>query len=715
MDNKYLKIALVLPLLTALLCGCSQTDEYPDTGISGAGHRPLGIASLSAPGAAPQTRTTTTPLPTDGEVGFFLLADAPHYSAVNNKKGVYKADESLWLPVDSIWLSKATAKLAVYYPYDAAQTTAGKLNLKAAVRTDDTKDLCSARFEANSRTKDIKLTLTQLYSRLSITFVKLTDVEYTGTSALTQIKLAGTGIYAGATYDPQDGTYTYGTAGYTASLTGITIKGTNAAANDATKVDLLLPPYATLTGDITLTATVDTKEMKITIPKAKLSNTLAAGKQYNITIKLKPTALVLGSIQTTDWDSQTAWNEEATFMPEIPPVDLGLPFVIASGNLTAAPNVSGGYIYSFAEDQGYYSGKGGSDGDYYCWNTPNPNLDNETQSAWDDARDACRQVDGGEWYTPSIKQWRLMLGKGSVWGTYAAGSGTKNGYYIGTSSIPSEAEQNKFLFLPASGARYAGDSWSGDDNTMAYYWSSTVDDAGYNAAYAIFLVKTEISEQTTDRYYGFSLRCVKDKPLEPIDIGLDFLIAPGNVRATSDGAGGYTYAFAKDQESENIGNSGDYFCFDEIDPLVEIPEKGWGPDDYTTQKDPCKLVGAGWYTPTIKQMEELYKCSRGYFNGTWEQADGNKVAGMYIGTASQPDKDEQKKYVFLPYLGLRSSLSYPSSSYGISGYYMTCEARGGNQMLFIKPKNPDYGQPIFEVAGYDSVTYGLPIRCVRDK
>lgn len=311
MNNKYLKIALVLPLLTALLCGCSQTDEYPDTGISGAGRRPLGIASLSAPGVAAQTRTTTTPLPTDGEVGFFVLADAPHYSAVNNKKGVYKADESLWLPVDSIWLANSTAKLAVYYPYDAAQTTAGKLNLKATVRTDDTKDLWSARFEANSRTKDIALTLTQLYSRLSVTFVKLTDVPYTGTAALTQIKLAGTGIYAGATYNLQDGTYAYGTTGYTASLTGITIKGTNAAASDATKVDLLLPPYATLTGDITLTATIDTKEMKITIPKAKLSNTLAAGKQYNITVKLKPTALVLGSIQTSDWDSQTAFNGEA--------------------------------------------------------------------------------------------------------------------------------------------------------------------------------------------------------------------------------------------------------------------------------------------------------------------------------------------------------------------------------------------------------------------
>ncbi|MEB3373949.1 fimbrillin family protein [Bacteroides sp. CR5/BHMF/2] len=119
---------------------------------------------------------------------------------MNNRKGVYKADENLWLPTDSIWLSGIAAKLALYYPYDAAQTTAGKLNLTSAVRTDDTKDLWSTRFEADSHTKDISLTLTQLYSRLSITFVKLTDAEYTGTSALTGLKLAGAGIYSAATY-----------------------------------------------------------------------------------------------------------------------------------------------------------------------------------------------------------------------------------------------------------------------------------------------------------------------------------------------------------------------------------------------------------------------------------------------------------------------------------------------------------------------------------
>lgn len=521
MNNRYLKITLGLPLLAALLGGCVQENDYPDID-AGALRRPLGIASLWAPANTSHTRAATvtsraatiTPLPTDGEVGFFVQAATPDYAGVNNRKGVYVAGESLWLPAtgaganDSIWLTGVTAKLAVYYPYDATQTTAGKLKLTSAVRADDTKDLWSTHFEANSRTKGIKLTLTQLYSRLSLTFVKLADAEYTGTSALTQLKLEGAGIHADATFNPLDSTYTYGTAGYTAALTGVTIKGTNAAADDATKVDLLLPPYQPLTEDITLIATVDTKEMKITIPKAKLGNTLAAGKQYNVTIKLKPTALVLGSIKTTDWDSQTAWNDEATFVPVIPPVDLGLDFVIASGNLLATSNGSGGYTYSFAEDQGYYSGDG-SDGDYYCWNTLDPNLTDENQPTWEDARDACRQVDDGKWYTPSIDQWKLMLDKGTVWGTYAAGSGTKNGYYIGTASIPSESNRNKYLFLPATGGRFGEGSWNGM-NTMAYYWSSTFSDS-YSAHSLFFSKDVIVEEGGTDRYYAFPLRCIKDK------------------------------------------------------------------------------------------------------------------------------------------------------------------------------------------------------------
>lgn len=520
MNNKYWKKTLSLPLFMALLAGCSQQNEYPGVPGGVAGQRPLGVASLLAPVPASQTRSTTiSPLPADGEVGFFVQGDAG-YAAVSNKKGIYKADESMWLPTDSIWLGKVAAKLAVYYPYDAAQTTAGKLNLKAAVRTDDTKDLWSTRFEADSHTKNIKLTLTQLYSRLSVTFVKMESPDYTGTSALTQIKLAGTGIYAGATYNPLDGTYAYGTAGYAAALTGITVKGTNAAADDATKVDLLLPPYETLTGDITLTATVDTKEMKVTIPKAKLANTLAAGRQYNITVKLKPTALVLASVKTTDWDSQAAFSGEAEM--ENPPVPHaieveGLDFYVADGNLRAIKQADGTYEYAFAEEQGYYSGVNDAaydpaGGDYFCWNTLDPNLTDENQTEWKDERDPCRQIDGGQWYTPTEAQLQALIDAGNIWGEsiYKMKDGTKvNGRYFGTSTVPSEADQDKYVFLPAAGYR-DGSSYNGT-GTYGYYWSGTLYTSDTNIAYDLYFRSGTCYVGGLDRNYGFSLRCVRNK------------------------------------------------------------------------------------------------------------------------------------------------------------------------------------------------------------
>lgn len=530
MNNSYLKTSFGWALLLALLCGCShESDITGSHSASDAERRPLGIAALSALADAVPTRTADalhthtadaphtraaaiTPLPIDSEVGFFVQASGTDYAAVSNRQGSYVADEALWLPTDSIWLTGVKTNIAVYYPYDNAQTTAGALKLTSAVRTDASKDLWSTHFEANNRTKDIKLTLTQLYSRLSITFVKLADTEYTGTSELKQLKLEGAGIYDEATYHPLDGTYTYGTAGYIATLTDITIKGTDPKATDATKVDLLLPPYKTLAEDLTIIATVDTKEMKIIIPKAKLANTLAAGKQYNLLVKLKPMALVLGDIKTTDWDSQTAWNEEAAFVPEPPPhaIDIGLDFYIADGNVVATKD-GGSYTYAFAEEQGYYSGVDGAynaaGGDYFCWNDLDPSNTNVTQTEWDDNRDVCRKIGDGNWYTPSQAQLKALADAGNIWGTYKMNSKDINGRYFGTKITPNEADQDKYVFLPAAGYR-RGTSWNLVDS-YGYYWSST---PRSSSAYGLnFLGDYIYPEYYGNCYFGFSVRCVRDK------------------------------------------------------------------------------------------------------------------------------------------------------------------------------------------------------------
>lgn len=714
------QLALLIPLF--LLGGCTAQEDVTEAQQGAYGTLAVDEVVTLADGAS--TRADATPAvtapPTGSSIGVFRQADTYYTTASNNVKytlatdGKWKVD-----PTGAdilLGANDSRALLYAYYPNNGKiAVAADNVSVTMGSRAYDTDYDLSYMAAGSAVATDagglvynfhpgVSFTMKRAYTQLAVSLTR--GADYGGVGAVTAVSLTlqgGGKLYSSGTQNIATGAYTAGTADVDKITYTVPANTKITTASKTAIVSQLLPPGKNGTvSSLTLTVTVDGVTTNATISTDDLA--LEAGKRYVVKATINYNGLA-AFIKTTDWDSQTAWNEEATFVPEIPPVDLGLPFVIAPGNLTAVSNGSG-YTYSIAEDQGYYSGDG-SGGDYYCWNTLYPNLDNEMQTAWDDARDACRQIDGGEWYTPSIEQWRLMLGKGSVWGTYAAGSGTKNGYYIGTSSIPSEAEQNKFLFLPASGVRYVGNSWSGDDNTMAYYWSSTVDDAGYNAAFAIFFVEPEISEQTTDRYGGFSLRCVKDKPIEhAIDINLDFYIADGNLMATSDGAGGYTYAFAEEQGYYGgDGSQTDYFCWNTLEPTGQIAQSSW--DD---ARDPCRKIGDGnWYTPTQAQCQALVGAGNVWGKDIYTMQDGTTKNGRYFGTTTVPSKADQNKYVFLPAAGYRYGSSYLKA--GTHGYYWSAT---------LYASSTDEAHDLYFYSSgclVDSYrrNYGFPLRCVRDK
>ena len=292
--------------LNLLLAGCTGQDLLQGDGDD---LRPLGVASLATPvGNTGAVYASTRAggiigLPATSEIGFFMAENtAARYEAVDNRRGTYNTATHVWQPDTEIWMNNMAASLAVYYPYDASQTTAGVLNLSAGPRigaAGKERELWCTAFKADSRTEDINLVLKQLYSRLTVTFVKSAGKPYTGTAKLTGVKLAG--VYASATYHPTEKRYTpAGTEVVTGTLS--LIVGEPAAANPVV-TDLLLIPVTALTGDITLTATIDGKEMTMKITPDKLANTLAAGKQYTLTVVLLPTGLRLSSLQTTDWDN----------------------------------------------------------------------------------------------------------------------------------------------------------------------------------------------------------------------------------------------------------------------------------------------------------------------------------------------------------------------------------------------------------------------------
>lgn len=316
------KYVLLFFCLNLLLAGCTQQDmlQGDDDALC-----PLNITSLATPTEDTATEDTDADVPTraagitgiltTSEIGFFMAENtAAHYAAVSNRKGTYTGTPPTWKPEVDIWLNNMEASLAVYYPYDATQPITGVLNLTAGLRANATdgkeRDLWCAAFKANSRTEDINLVLKQLYSRLTVTFRKSDTKPYTGTAKLTQVKLDG--VYASATYSPTGKIYTPAGSEITAGGLSLTIGG--ATADNPVQTDLLLIPNAILTSDITLTATVDGKDMAMKITKEKLSGALAAGKQYTLTVRLLPTGLQLSSLKTTDWDnSPSEITGDATF------------------------------------------------------------------------------------------------------------------------------------------------------------------------------------------------------------------------------------------------------------------------------------------------------------------------------------------------------------------------------------------------------------------
>ena len=263
---------------------------------------------------------------------------------------------------------------------------------------------------------------------------------------------------------------------------------------------------------IELNRTAESPNTKVTLGvTAKLPYSSApaapASRDEVLVIKAKNLRIYIHITQVDkspdDWGNGGDLNTDIGEDPN-KPIDVGLGFVVAKGNMVATKQADGSYTYAFAEEQGYYSGIVAGD-DYFCWNTLDPSENNTTQSSWEDSRDVCRKIGDGNWYTPSKDQFIALDNAGSVLGTYKMNGNEINGCYFGTNSTPDEADQDKYVFLPAAGSR----SNLGSNN--GYYWSSTPTSSS-SLAYRLHFDSGSIApESTSYRRLGFSVRCVRDK------------------------------------------------------------------------------------------------------------------------------------------------------------------------------------------------------------
>lgn len=260
-------------------------------------------------------------------------------------------------------------------------------------------------------------------------------------------------------------------------LNSLTQQGTNKSiyANtdqiiyvDGIKEHTLLFDRISITGDVA--------KDNISVPGLKL----IPGKSYDIIITIKKP--IVNSIQVGD----ISWG-------------LGNLMVINNTySIETSQAESGNYFYRDAA------------GSFY--NTPAQNNDGPTRSGAV-TQDLCKNL-GEQWRTPTQSD-VAKLEKFASWysnsnkfvGTYKNNANVNvNGVYFGTTSQPSEANKNKYLFLPFAGAYNSGKLF--DNGLVGYYWFN-----GQNTGSSFQFASGYMSVNGNggaDKLRANSVRCVKN-------------------------------------------------------------------------------------------------------------------------------------------------------------------------------------------------------------
>lgn len=629
--------ACILSVAALLLGGCTQNDLPGTDGADGSayGLADLRITSalLKTPEAQPVSRAVATDVLTTGSIGLFRSKGTGYAETQDNKKYTYDATKG-WQPAaaaDTVYLMANDADVCAYYPYNAAYTDKTAIPLASGKYTGtaddltkhDPADLCYAAHRAmNGATASTELVMQHAMALVQLTFER---DNYASTACnLTSVSIKNKELISTSTVNITDGTYgttpakaaLKWTPGEGASATGIQVPQTGSVSTSA----LLVPCTLDAAGSTTFSFTVDGQTMSAKVPAARLA-ALEAGKIHKLKFLVHAASITLSEVSIVDW-----WREWET--ANEPTVDAGTKDYIelagvkwAIADLTYNPTH---YTYSFASSAVVSGTK-------MQWNalTAATDAGNKTP-AWLDYQDPCTRIEPkGTWVTPRKEDVDSLLTVPRAW--TANYQGVK-GWWFGINDAAKAADSpDRYLFLSA-GSGTAG------------YWTQTY--GTQNNPQSFWLMSSQLIEEDLVAYNTpLNVRCIKKpkKIYQPIDIGLPFLIAPGNLIATADGAGGYTYDFTDEQGTYTADLSGgDYFIWHSADPTGEN----------TDNIDPCSKVayeGKSWRTPTSDELHALANADNVW--GTWTKSDGTSVNGRYFGVTGVPDVSIRNSVVFLPAAG----------------------------------------------------------------
>lgn len=706
--NIYTLFTAVALLATALLLASCSQDELPGTG--GANGAPQGIsalyiasASLQVPEAQPGTRSATTRSTattratesatlTSGSIGIFRSQGTGYTEAQDNKQYTYDATNGIWQPstaADTVYLMATDADVCAYYPYNSTYTDKTAIPLASAkyagtvddLTKHDPADICFA----TNRTMNGANVTTAFEMQHAMAMVQLSFVRLNYESDacnLTSISIKNAGLISTATLDITDGTYTTvkkaavkWTPGTADPATGIQVP-----ASDVSEITtaLLVPCTLDATGSTTFTFTVDGLPMSVKVPAAKLS-AFEAGKIHKLKFTIHAASVSLSYVSIIDW--VPAWEEKDNPNYDGTPND----YIELGGVKWALRNLnynSNYGTYSFAPTTTASS--------TFHWNALTESAAGNDSKLWDAYSDPCTRIEPkGTWTMPTKEDFEALIKLPSVWNSETG----KRGQWFGTDNLGEALlHPERYLFLPtaAIGA------------SLVSYWTRTY---GTVNPITFYFDGSSPTADTTFPYSGNGVvRCVKRPQAMPIDLGLPFIVAPGNL-TTAPAGSGYTYSFATEQ-GEYAGNNTriDYFSWNTLEPGVQVIKSAW-----EDSRDPCRKIGNGkWYTPSPEQMETLL--SLPHMWGKYIMQGGKEKWGCYIGINTQPEKAAQNNYIFLPGAG-NIGVDGKWGLVGSAGYYWT------NTPVSSNSQEAYYLYFFDDYYTMDTAKrlQGMSIRCVRDR
>jgi hypothetical protein len=314
------KIFMFAAIASTMLASCSNEDE---TTTTSAGKSELGVSAVIT--GAVVTRGLTDAFAAADTIGVFIDNQTGGETDYTPATATYTYGATNWVAPASgkIYLTNQVATVYAFYPrgvegdVDYTAKTL-KVNVDSVQNFSATSQIdymfATARSGAEGSytyplavasnavgNYDVSLFFHHALSKLS--FIVNKESSYTGAGLLTSVRLTkDAGFLAGSdlgTVSLGDGVISGLHATYDIVFAGSTT--INAAAGTTVLVEGLVAPIVATTG-ISLTLTIDGKNMIVTLPATAPADAWLQGKNYTYTINVQGTELSVVSVAITAWD-----------------------------------------------------------------------------------------------------------------------------------------------------------------------------------------------------------------------------------------------------------------------------------------------------------------------------------------------------------------------------------------------------------------------------